>query len=271
MIRTIRPGNKIRLSEYILSVYSYRRLIFDFGFISIKSLYAQTSLGLIWVFIQPLLHLVIYSVFFGILLNIQTGNLSFPVYIFSGLILWTLFLNFFNSSYRIIHNQRDMIRKVRFPAIVLLLSRVVSSAIELLVFLTFLGCALLIFDVPLSVNSWLAPIFILLTLLFAIGLSLFFAVISVRFRDTLHIAPFIGGVGMWLTPIFYPITILPENLRIFVYVNPLSGMVEGFRWACFGWETDLKVAVFSGIFILCFFLLSVNMMKRAEKNFSDRL
>ncbi len=215
-------------------LWRYRELAFFLTWRDIKVRYKQTILGAAWAIIQPLLQMVIFNFLFGDLGNISTGDIPRPIFTYSALLVWNLFATALNDASRSLVSSRNMITRVYFPRLIIPLSSILSGLVDFFIsFLVLLGMMFFYHLAPTSA-IWTLPLFLVLALMTALGVGLWLSALNVNYRDVRYILPFLTQFWMLASPIAYPVSKVPESFRLFYALNPMVGVVEGFRWALLG-------------------------------------
>lgn len=256
---------------YINKIWSFRSLVFTFAKRDLQIKYAQTMLGVAWSVVQPMVAIVVYTLFFNYLVDVPTGETNYILFVLSGLTLWTLFSYIFGQgSYSLINNQ-EIIRKMAFPKIILPMAKVLVGLTEFGTSFLLLVFAWVIWGKELSWKVLLMPLPILGVILFAFSITTMLLSVSIKRRDLLHITPFFVNFGIWFTPVFYPVSLIPEQYEELIYLNPLAGMIGFFRWTI-GIQTDFSQFFLWGFFvILVLFTLSMYLFKNVEDKIVDRI
>jgi lipopolysaccharide transport system permease protein len=251
-------------------LWEYRELLYFLVWRDIKVRYKQTALGAAWAVIQPFFTMVVFSLFFGRLAGIPSDGVPYPIFAFAALVPWTFFANGLMHSGKSLVGDQNLIRKVYFPRLAIPLATVLSGVVDFaLAFAVLMGMMLYYGIVPTAGVAWIGPLLVL-AFVTSMGVGLWFAALNVRYRDVGHLLPFVVQVWLFATPIAYPSTLLPERWRILYGINPMAGVVEGFRWALLGTETapgpmiavSAAVAVAIGIGGAYYF-------RRVERTFAD--
>ncbi len=216
------------------AVWEYRELLYFMVWRDVKVRYKQTALGVIWVVLQPLLSTLVFTVIFGILLEVPSNGLPYPIFAYAGLLPWQYFAGSLTRTSTNLVDNANLITKVYFPRLAIPLSGVLSSLVDFAVGLVILGVLMLIYRIPLTWTALLLPLFLLLALVTALGFGLWLSALNVRYRDIKQLLPFIVQLWMYLTPVIWPVTIIPEQYRPLLALNPMTGVVSGFRWALLG-------------------------------------
>ena len=251
-------------------VWEYRELLYFLVWRDVKVRYRQTALGAAWVVIQPLMTMVVFSVFFGKLAKIPSDGVPYPIFAFTGLLPWQLFANALtNSSNSLVGNQ-NLISKVYFPRLVIPLSGILAGLVDFgVAFVVLLGM-MWYFHIAPSVAIWTLPLFVLLAMVTALSVGLWSAALNVKYRDVRQVIGFLVQFWMYATPVAYPSSLIPAKWRLVFGLNPMAGVVEGFRWALLGSEHApgpmLWVSIAAVLIILAGGLMY---FRRTESTFAD--
>ena len=251
-------------------LWEYRELLFFFAWRDIKVRYRQTVMGASWAIIQPVFTMVIFSLFFGRLGNIPSDGLPYPVFSFAALVPWTFFANAITQASNSLVLSGNMLKKIYFPRLALPIATVLAGVVDfVLAFVVLLGIMLYYGLVPTVNIIWL-PFFALLALITSIGVSLWLAAMNVQFRDVRYTIPFLTQAWLFVTPIAYPSSLLPEPWRTVYGLNPMAGVVEGFRWALLGTDTAPGLMmIVSSVVALILLVSGAFYFRRMEQNFAD--
>ena len=251
-------------------LWQYRELFYFLAWRDIKVRYKQTVLGAAWAVLQPLLTMGLFSLLFGYFLNLPSGGVPYPIFVFTGLLPWQLFAFALTQSSESLIADRNLITKVYFPRLVVPLSSVAAGLMDFAISFVILIGMLLLFRIPLSWRILTLPAFVLLALLCAMGVGLWFSALNVQYRDVRYALPFLTQFWFFATPIAYSIEIVPENWRWIYSLNPMTGVVEGFRWALLGTDYTVGLLVLiSSVIVLSIFLGGLAYFKRMEDKFAD--
>jgi lipopolysaccharide transport system permease protein len=270
--RTRRQASKGWALPKIRELWEFRELLYFFAWRDIKVRYKQTVMGVLWAIIQPFLTMVIFSMFFGRLANIPSDGLPYPVFSYAALVPWTFFANALAQASNSLVINANMIKKIYFPRLALPIATVLAGVIDfVLAFVVLLGIMLYYGLVPTINIVWL-PLFLLLALITSLGVSLWLAALNVQFRDVHYTIPFLTQAWLFVTPIAYPSSLLPEAWRTVYGLNPMAGVVEGFRWALLGTGTGPgKMIIVSALVSLTLFISGAFYFRRMEQSFADVL
>jgi lipopolysaccharide transport system permease protein len=270
--RTRREASKGWAWPKLRELWEYRELLYFFAWRDIKVRYKQTVMGALWAIIQPFFTMVIFSLFFGRLANVPSDAVPYPVFSFTALVPWTFFANALAQASNSLVANANMIKKIYFPRLALPIATVLAGIIDFAVaFIVLLGIMLFYGLVPTVNIIWL-PFFALLALVTSLGVSLWLAVMNVQFRDVRYTVPFLTQAWLFMTPIAYPSSLLPEPWRTLYGLNPMAGVVEGFRWALLGTDTAPgKMIIISSLVALILLIGGAFYFRRMEESFADVL
>jgi lipopolysaccharide transport system permease protein len=254
----------------VREVWRYKELLYFLVWRDIKVRYKQTVLGAAWAIIQPLFTMVVFSLFFGNLAQMPSDGLPYPIFSYAALVPWTFFANGLQQSTNSLVSSQNLIRKVYFPRLVLPVASVGSGLVDFaLAFLVLLLMMPFFGIVPTTNVIWL-PALLLLALCTALGVSLWLSALNVQFRDVRHTVPFLVQLWLFATPIAYPSSLLPEPWRILYGLNPMAGVVEGFRWALLGTDTAPgPMIAISAIASVGLLIGGAYYFRRLERTFAD--
>jgi lipopolysaccharide transport system permease protein len=251
-------------------LWSYRELLYFLIWRDIKVRYKQTVLGAAWAIIQPLFTMVIFSLFFGRLAKIPSDSVPYPIFAYAALVPWTFFANGLSYSSTSLVTGSNLLKKIYFPRLALPISTVLSGVVDFVLAFAVLLLMMLYYGIVPTANVLWLPFFLFLALITSLGVSLWFSAMHVQFRDVQYAIPFLVQAWLFATPIAYPSSLLPEPWRTIYGINPMVGVVEGFRWALLGTETA------PGPVVLVSFLVAMTLLvggafyfRRLEKTFAD--
>jgi lipopolysaccharide transport system permease protein len=266
---TIKPSRSWVALD-LRDLWLHRELLYFLIWRDVKVRYKQTLLGVLWVVIQPLLTTLIFTLFFGILAGVPSEGMPYPVFVFAGLLPWMFFSNAVTQSSNSLVGSSNLITKVYFPRLIIPCAAVGAGLVDFLIaFLVLLGL-MLYYGVAVTASIlMLLPLVLLLTV-FALSIGLWLSALNVKYRDVRHATPFILQMWMFASPVIYPPTLVPVRWRWMLIMNPMTGIIDGFRSAILGQKSfdwnELSVAV--GI-TLVLLIYSAYSFKRMEKTFAD--
>jgi lipopolysaccharide transport system permease protein len=251
-------------------LWEYRELLYFLTWRDVSVRYKQTVLGISWAIIQPLMTMVVFSLFFGRLAKIPSDGVPYPIFTYAALVPWIFFANGLIQSSNSLVGNANLIKKVYFPRLAIPISTVLSGVLDfVLAFLVLLGMMLYYGLVPTLNVLWLPPLF-LLALVTSLGVGLWFSALNVQFRDVRYAVPFLAQLWMFSTPIAYPSSLLSEPWRTLYGLNPMVGVVEGFRWALLGTDTTPRFTIAaSSLVALALLVGGAFYFRRMEKTFAD--
>ena len=251
-------------------LWAYRELLYFLVWRDIKVRYKQTALGALWAVIQPFFTMVVFSLFFGRLAGVKSDNVPYPIFAYAALVPWTFFANGLSESSNSLVGSANLIKKVYFPRLAVPAAAVLAGLVDFAIAFAVLVCMMLYYGVGLTANVLWLPVFLLLALATALGAGLWLSALNVQFRDVRYVVPFAVQFWLFATPIAYPSSLLPEPWRTLYGLNPMAGVVEGFRWALLGTETRPgAMAALSALAALLLLVGGAFYFRRMEKTFAD--
>jgi lipopolysaccharide transport system permease protein len=258
------------ISLNLAELWEYRELLYFLTWRDIKIKYKQTVLGAAWAIIQPFFTMVVFSLFFGKLAKIPSDGIPYPIFAYSALVPWTFFASGLNNSSNSLVGSANLIRKVYFPRLVVPISSIISSAVDfVLAFTVLLGMMMFYGIFPTANIVWL-PFLLLLAFITALGVGLWMSALNVQYRDVRYTLPFLTQFWLFASPIAYPSSLLSEPWRTLYGINPMVGVVEGFRWALLGTDTAPgPIVIVSSVVALMLLIGGVFYFRRMEKTFAD--
>ncbi len=267
---TVIEPSKGWVSLRLPALWRARELLYFLIWRDVKVRYKQTLLGATWAILQPLLTMVVFSIFFGKLARMPSDGVPYPLFAYVALVPWTFFANGLTLSSNSLVANQTLLRKVYFPRLVIPVSAVAAGLIDFgIAFVVLLGLAAR-YGVPPTPNLIWLPALVLLALVTALGVGLWFAALNVLYRDIQYIVPFLVQVWLYATPIVYPTSLVPERWRTLYAINPMVGVVEGFRWALLGTSTAPgPMILVSAMAALATLFGGLFFFRRMEKSFSD--
>lgn len=266
-------ANNKRLNiNKLKELFHYKDLFYTLAWREFRVRYAQTFLGFVWAFLQPLATLFIFFFIFGKVIKVDTGKIPYPVFALTGLTAWSYFSFVVSNAGRSIINEEGMIKKIYFPRLVIPLSKALVGLIDFMISFILLLLSMVYFQVPLTSNIVWLPVFLLLIVFISLGIGIWISALSIRFRDIQHIIPFFIQIGLYATPVAYSSLIIPQKYHMAYYLlNPLAGLIEGFRWCIIGGNVNLQYVIFDAIIILFIFISSLFYFQRVERVMADIL
>jgi lipopolysaccharide transport system permease protein len=256
----------------VRELWDYRELLYFFVWRDIKVRYKQTVLGAAWAIIQPFFTMVVFSIFFGRLAGISSEGIPYPIFTFSALVPWMYFSNAVSqASNSLIANER-MITKVYFPRLLVPMASILAGLVDFAISLVVLIGMMLYYGIGLTPALWAGPLFVLLTIATALGVGLWLSALNVQYRDVRYAVVFLLQFWLFATPIAYPSSLLPEQWRAIYGLNPMAGVVEGFRWALLGKASVPGALLAISIVVTIAVLMSgLYYFQRMEQTFADEV
>jgi lipopolysaccharide transport system permease protein len=251
-------------------LWLYRELVYFLTWRDIKVRYKQTVLGAGWAILQPLINMVVLSVIFGNFAKMPTEDIPRPVFTFAALLPWGLFSKALNDAGRSMLSNRNMITKIYFPRLIIPLASVLGGVVDFLIQFGILILMMIYYGFAPTVNVWALPFFLLLTLATALGFGLWLSALNVLYRDVNYILPFLTQLWVLVTPVAYSSSVVPERWRLVYALNPMVGVVEGFRWALLGTQTPPGAQMALSVTIsLVLLVTGMYYFRRMERTFAD--
>ena len=261
-----RKGFDLRLKE----LWNYRELLFILVWRDIKVRYKQTALGAAWAILQPVLATVVFSIFFGRFAKVPSDGIPYPVFAYVGLLPWTLFAYALNESANSLVSNQNLIKKVYFPRLVIPLSAVLAGLVDFAISFVVLLGLFWKYGVTPSASLVVLPVFILLAVASALAIGLWLSALNVQYRDVRYTIPFLTQLWLFATPVVYPSSLVPAKWRTLYGLNPMAGVVEGFRWALLGKAANPGHLVWVSAGMVVLLLLGgVIYFRRMESTFAD--
>jgi lipopolysaccharide transport system permease protein len=256
--------------HWVRELWSYRELFYFFVWRDIKVKYKQSLLGMGWAIIQPLFAMIIFSLFFGRLANVPSEGAPYPVFSYAGLLPWTYFSAVIALGANSLVSNANMINKVYFPRLALPISSVLSGLLDFFIAALLLLALMLFYNVRLTWGLLIMPVLLFALVLLAAGVSLFLAALHVRYRDVKYVLPFLIQLWLFATPVIYPVNLVPEQFRPLFALNPLAGIIDGFRSCVLSAKGfDLPLLGISLATTLIVFITGAVYFRRTERWFAD--
>jgi len=254
----------------ISAVWERRGLLYFLVWRDIKVRYKQTLLGAAWVILQPFLIMVVFSVVFGFLVKVPSDGIPYPVFMFCALVPWQLVANSFADAGNSLAANQTLITKVYFPRLIIPLAAVLARLVDFAFALLVLLGMLFYYDLKLGSSIWVLPFFVLLALAIGLGVGLWLSSLSLRYRDVRQMIPFFTQIWFFSSPIAYSASLIPENWRAIYNINPMIGVIEGFRWALLGKENMTGQALTLSVATVALVLVTgLLYFRRVERTVAD--
>lgn len=256
--------------EGIIESWRYRELIYFFAWRDVKVRYKQAVLGAAWAVLQPLLTMLVFTVFFGRLAKVPSDGIPYPLFAYVGLVLWTYFSGVLGQASQSLVSNSNLITKVYFPRATLPLSNVLGGLLDFVISFGFVVIMIAYYRIQPGWPMLLAPTFVLAAIMFTLGAGLLIASLNVWYRDVKYVIPLVIQLWLFVTPVIYPMSFVPERFRLVMSLNPLAGIVEGFRVCLLlGRWPDPMLTAASFAATLAVLVLGMTCFRRMERTFAD--
>lgn len=260
--------------QYWLDLWRYRELFLILAWRDVAVRYKQTVIGALWAFLRPFMTMVVFTVVFGTLAKLPTeGTTPYAVLVFAGLLPWTLFSSVLNEASGSVISNSNLVSKVYFPRMIVPLATVVVALIDFLVSLVILAGLMLWYGIAPGWQILLLPFFVMLAILAAIGPSLWAASLIVHYRDFRFLIPFGVQIGLYVSPVGFSSKVVPEQFQLLYSLNPMVGVIDGFRWCILGGDSPIYLPGFiaSLVIIAALLVWGARSFRRSERAFADML
>jgi lipopolysaccharide transport system permease protein len=251
-------------------LWAYRELLYFFTWRDLNVRYKQTLFGFAWAIIQPVFMMIIFSLFFGALAKIPSEGIPYPLFSYAAVLPWTLFSEGLSRSSNSLVQDANLLQKVYFPRLLMPLSGVLSPVVDFAIAFIVLIGLMLYFGYYPSVMMLLILPFLLLELMLATGIGMWLSAINVEYRDVRYAIPFLIQLGLFASPVVYPVTFVPERFQaVYGLLNPMAGIIEGFRWAILGTKPPSYLLIASVAIIIVILVSGAFYFRRRERAFAD--
>ena len=257
--------------HYWADLWRYRGLFYFLAWRDLVVRYRQTAIGVAWAVLRPVLTMVVFTLVFGKLAKLPSDNVPYPILVFAALLPWQLFASAFSEAGNSLISNASMISKVYFPRLIIPAGAVIVSSVDFLISLVILAALMAWYDFPPDWRILALPLFVLLALAAALGAGIWTAALNVRYRDVRFIIPFVVQLGLYVSPVGFSSSLIPEQWRLLYSVNPMVGVIDGFRWAILSGEAPLywPGILLSFVFIVVVLATGIRYFRATEKSFAD--
>jgi lipopolysaccharide transport system permease protein len=253
-------------------LWIYRELVYFMIWRDIKVRYKQTILGAAWAIIQPVLTMLVFNFIFGSVAKVPTDGIPYPIFSYTALLPWGLFSAALNNASRSLTTNSNMVTKIYFPRLVLPLASVLGGVVDFAIAFLILIVMMIYYKITPTIAIWTLPLFILLSIISALGVALWLAAINVQYRDVNYVLPFLTQFWLFLTPVAYSAKVISDKWQIVYSLNPMAGVVNGFRWALLGSNTGPGLYMTVSVGISLIFLISgLFYFRSMERTFADTI
>jgi len=259
---------ELRLRE----VWAYRELLYFFAWRDVKIRYKQTAIGVLWVIIQPVLNMLVFTLFFGRLAKLPSDGLPYPVFYFAAIVPWTYFAYSLSSTTNVVVENQRLITKVYFPRLILPISTALSGLVDFAIGFAVLSIFCFAYGIRPTFAAFWLPVFLLLALLTALGVGLWLSALNALYRDVRYVMTFLVQFWMFASPVAYPSSLVPARWRWLYGLNPMAGVIDGFRWAITGRGHAPDLLLIASAFAVALVLLGgLFFFNRMETSIADRV
>jgi lipopolysaccharide transport system permease protein len=265
IIEPTRGWRTLNLKE----LWAYRELLWVLTARDVKVRYKQTVLGFAWAIIQPVMLMIVFSIFFGRLAGMPSDGYPYPIFVYAALLPWTFFANAVTGSAGSLIGSTHLVSKVYFPRLIIPLSSVGAGLVDFAISTGVLLLLMIWYGVGWSLNLLAAPLLVAGVVFTALGVGTFLSALTVSYRDFRYVIPFMVQFWMFATPVVYPASLVPEAWRWLLYLNPMAGLIEGFRSAFLDRPFDVPALALSLTVAIALFLVGVAYFEKAERRFAD--
>ena len=265
MIDANKHWNKRELRD----LWAFRELLYFLTWRDVKVRYKQTELGIAWAIIQPLLTMLIFTIFFGRLAGVPSDNVPYPIFAYAGLLPWTFFANAISNSGNSLVGSAHLITKVYFPRMIIPGAAVAAGLVDFAIAFVILILLMIYYGIMVSWSLLMFPVVVLLTTLLALGVGMWLSALNVKYRDVRFALPFLVQLWMFISPVIYPASFLPQKFRWVLWLNPMTGIIEGYRSSLFGHPFDWTALAVSTAATMAVLVYASFTFRRMEKSFAD--
>ena len=264
----IQPSKKWSLLN-LKDIWAYRELLFFLTWRDVKVRYKQTALGAAWAILQPLFMMIIFTIFFGRLAAVDSSGVPYPLFALAGLVPWTFFANSITASGNSLVGSANLITKVYFPRLIVPAAAMLAGLVDFVLAFGMLCLLMLYYRVTLTPQVLFLPVLVFMTALFGLGVGTWMSALNVKYRDVRFALPFVIQLWLFVSSVILPSTSVPQKWRWILLLNPMSGIIEGYRSALLGFPFDWTALGIAAILIIAVLLYAVYAFGRVERSFAD--
>lgn len=264
----IQPGKKWSVLSF-KDLWAYRELLFFLTWRDVKVRYKQTALGAAWAILQPLFMMIIFTIFFGRLAAVESAGIPYPLFALAGLVPWTFFANAITASGNSLVGSANLITKVYFPRLIVPAAAMLAGLVDFLLAFLLLCLMMIYYRVSLTLNILFLPVLVLLTALFGLGVGTWMSALNVKYRDVRFALPFLIQLWLFVSSVILPSSSLPQKWRWVLLLNPMSGIIEGYRSALFGLPFDWLALGIASLLTVLVLVYAIYSFSRVERSFAD--
>jgi len=250
-------------------LWNYRELLYTFTWRDVKIRYKQTALGFLWAILQPLCMMLIFTVFFGRLAKMPSDGIPYPLFVLAALLPWTLFAEGITRSTSSMITNANIMTKLYFPRLIMPFSGILSPVVDFVFSFLILIVMMVVYGFTPTLNVVFLPLFILLALATSLGIGLWLSALNVQYRDFQYTIPFLIQLGLFASPVVYPASLVPESVRFLYGLNPMAGVIEGFRWTLLGTEMPGAMILVSVGVVVILLISGAFYFRKMEQYYAD--
>ena len=264
----IQPSKRLSLLS-LKDIWAYRELLFFLTWRDVKVRYKQTALGAAWAILQPLFMMIIFTIFFGRLAGVALAGIPYPLFALAGLVPWTFFSNAITASGNSLVGSANLITKVYFPRLIVPAAAMLAGLVDFLLAFMLLVLLMFYYRVTLTAQILFLPVLVILTALFSLGVGTWMSALNVKYRDVRFALPFLIQLWLFVSSVIVPSTSLPQKWRWLLMLNPMSGIIEGYRSALFGLPFDWPALGVASVLTIVTLVYAIFAFGRVERSFAD--
>jgi len=254
----------------VREIWEYRELLIFYAIRDIKVRYKQTFLGFTWAILQPVVTMVVFSIFFGKLAGLESDNVNYPVFVLGALLPWQLFVYALTQSSNCLVQDADVLKKVYFPRLIMPIASVIAGLVDFLIAFAVLLVVMAYYQVVPTAAVFMLPAYVLLVILAALAVGFWLSALNVKYRDVRYVIPFLAQVWMFASPVAYSSALVPEQWKAVYGLNPMVGVIDGFRWALLDSPAPNTGTLLTSTFATCTLLIGgLFFFRRTERHFAD--
>ena len=257
--------------NYWQDLWRYRELFYILAWRDIAVRYKQTAIGIAWAVLRPLLSMIVFTVIFGKIAKLPSEGVPYPIFVFAAMLPWTFFATAFSSASESLVGNANLISKVYFPRLIIPVASIVVALVDFMISFVILLLLMLWYHFLPSWHILLIPFLLLIAFGAALGAGLFVTSLNVKYRDFRFIVPFVVQLGLYISPVGFSTTLVPEEYRLLYYLNPMVSVIDGFRWAITGGRTSFNITelIISIIVTIGLLIVGIRQFRKTEKTFAD--
>jgi len=265
----IEPGRNTK--QYWRDLWQYRELFYFLAWRDVLVRYKQTVIGVAWSVLRPLLTMVVFTIIFGRIAKLPSSGVPYPILVYAAMLPWQLFANSMSESSNSLITNNNLITKIYFPRLIVPASSVITSLVDFGISFVILIILMLWYQFIPSVRMLTIPVFLTYAIVASLGIGFWLSALNVKYRDFRHVIPFIVQFGLYISPVGFSSSIIPANLRLIYSLNPMVGVIDGFRWAILGENIQIYIPGFilSLVFTITIFFSGLWYFRRTERTFAD--